>query len=286
MRSFTITKGSQNRFRCLPLIEEFGLDPTFICDTDEQRSNLVALGVQPSCIKVTGITGAGITGVSLAREWTVTHAMPVNEWSLWLDDNVQELTGIPYKFSSREKIDLKDGNDWRSLFDLRINKQEFFQYVFETIGHADKHRTIFAAFANENNFYFRQRKWQYYGYCRTQCGLYKNDGSTWFPFKTMMLEDGYKSIDVVARYGRVVINRYMKAVKPQFERGGIGSFLERLPHLMDNCSRLAGMYPGLVETTGDGSQYGDPKASGFNIKFTLRSPKTVDEWRRKNGYMR
>ena len=56
MRSFTITKGSQNRFRCLPLIEEFGLDPTFIWETHEQGSNLVSLGVQPSAIKVTGIT--------------------------------------------------------------------------------------------------------------------------------------------------------------------------------------------------------------------------------------
>jgi hypothetical protein len=267
------------------VIDEFGLDPTFVCDTDEQRSNLVSLGVQPSAIKVTGNAVGNITGVSLAREWVITNVMPVNQWSLWLDDNVQEITGIPYQMAGSETIDLKDGNDWRTLFDLHVGKDDFFQYVGETIEHADKHGTIFAAFANENNFFFRIRKWLYYGYCRTQCGLYKNDGSTWFPFKTMMLEDGFKSIDVVARYGKIVINRYIKAIKPQFETGGIGSFMERLPHLQDNCLRLAGMYPGLVETCGDGTQYGAADATDFNIKFKLRSTNTVNNWRRKNGYL-
>ena len=269
----------------MSVIEEFGLDPTFVCDNEEQKSNLVAFGVQPSAIKVTGIANAGITGVSLAREWVIAHAMPVNQWSLWIDDNVSHLTGLPHSLASQEKLNLKDGRDWRNLFETRIDKQAFFSYVNETIEHAEKKRTIFAAFANENNFFFRQRKWQYYGYCRTQCGLYKNDGSTWFPFKTMMLEDGYKSIDVVARYGCIVINRYMKANKPQFEKGGIGSFEERLPYLTDNCSRLADMYRGLVATTGDGSQYGNASAQGFNIRFKLNTKKTVDEWRAKNGYI-
>ena len=287
MRSFTVTKGDPRRFRVLPLIEQSGWEPTFVCDTESQASSLRSLGVSNSCIRLSDVPkGTGIQGVSMARDYVCRKLMPKNEWCLWVDDNLSDVTGLKIELcKDLETLDLCDKTvNWRQEFEHSLTRRELAYHVKTTIDRADKLGTIFGAFANENNYYFRGKRWQTYGYCRTQLALYKNDGSTWFPFNTMMLEDMFKSIDVVCRYGSVVINRYAKAVKPQFEHGGIGSFESRLPWLQDNCQKLYDLYPGLVKYHGDGKQYGT-EASGFHLTFAKRTKPTVDQWRKDHDYL-
>lgn len=287
MKSFTVTKADPRRFRVLPLIEKYGWDPMFVVNTLAQRDELVNLGVSRSSIVIAVLpNNSGITGVSRSRDFA-RKIMPLGKWSVWIDDNVSSITGLPLGVS-RETLRLEDqsSSEWRAAFSQELSRPEFDWYVKETIDMAERHETIFAAFANQDNFYFRKRKWQWWGYCRTQLALYKNDGSTWFPFPTCMFEDAYKSIDVVARYGRVVINRHVKANKPTFEAGGIGSFKERLPHLQDNCRRLMELYPGLLKYGSSGGQYGDEKATEFHVEFALRSQATIDRWRRDHGFLR
>jgi hypothetical protein len=289
MRSFTVTKGDPTRFKVLPLIERYDWDPTFICDTAEQRASLISLGVARSAIAVTGNPQTDITGVSRARDYAARLVIPRGEWAVWIDDNVYSITGLPVKYST-DTVDPQSPPPiwhatWRAAFDAQLNPVALADHVQDTIARAEAEGTIYAAFANENNYYFRLNKWQLYGYCRTQLALYKNDGSTWFPFNTMMFEDAYKSLDVIARYGCVVINRHVKAVKAQFQPGGIGSFNGRLPHLQENCRRLVKMYPGLVQLTGDGSQYGMQGARDFHIKLVKRARSTVNRWRLSHGYV-
>jgi len=283
MKCFTVTKGCTNRFRCLDLIKENGWDPHFVCDTKKQSVNLTRLGVDRSSIFIRNSSrDDGITGVSRARDFTVNNLMPRDEWCIWIDDNVSCLTGLRPRWSE-DKLDFNSGHNWRKRFTTILNPEEIKWYIDQTIKRAEDVGTIFCGFATEENYYFRANRWQQFGYCRTQFALYKNDGSTWFPFDTMVWEDGYKSMDVVARYGQIVINRHMKPVKPQFEKGGIGSFDERLPHLQDNCSRLVEMFPGLVKYPSKGTTYGTD-ASQFHLTFAKRSVNTVNQWRRENGY--
>lgn len=284
MQCFTVTEGRPNRFRVLKLIEHYGWEPTFVCDTPLQKKRLALLGVPKNRIVVSDVPkDAGITGVSRARDFVVRELMPHDEWCIWIDDNLQAVTGIPYSISL-DRLDFNDGRDWRKLFKLPVRPRTLERQIEETIDRAEELGTIFAAFANEDNFFFRSNKWQLFGYCRTQFALYKNDGSTWYPFDGMMFEDGYKSVDVVARYGCVLINRHVKADKPMFERGGIGSFDKRLPHLQHNCRKIAEQFPGLVKLAGNSNQYGS-EARDFHIKFAKRSLNTVAEWRKANGYL-
>lgn len=285
MRCFTVTKADPYRFRVLWLIERYGWDPTFICDSKEQKSSLISMGVPKGCIKVSGIPkDAGIQGVSLAREFCCQQVMPKNRWSLWIDDNVSSITGLRPPLST-DNLDLsKKKIDWRKEFSMEVTPEHMDWHLGETMDLANSVGTIFCGFSVENNFFFRSRKWQNYGYCRTQFALYKNDGSTWMPFETMMLEDLYKSIDVVCRYGQVLVNRHLKPTKPLFEQGGIGSFERRLPWWQDNCKRLLAMYPGLLKYGSSGAQYGS-SATDFHLVFAKRSHNTIDRWRRSHGYL-
>jgi hypothetical protein len=284
VKCFIVTKAVPDRFKVLPVIENYGWEPTFVCDTLKQKGQLQKLGVDHLNISVSGITGAGITGVSQARDYVAEFLMPLNEWCLWIDDNVERITGIPFGLSE-DRLDFDNTKyDWRSLFDQTLSRNCLQAYIDETIEEAERRGTICAGFATEYNYFFRSKKWRYFGYCRTQFSLYKNDGSTWFPFETMMLEDMYKSLDVVARYGQVVINRHLKPVKQQFEAGGIGSLAERLPHQQENCSRLYEMFPGLVKYPKTKEVEG-VDADRNHLTFAKISHKTVNKWRKENGYL-
>ncbi len=283
MKCFIVTRGDPRRFRVLGTIKLYGWTPTFCCDNDQQRKKLVGLGISAKSIILSRIPlNPGIQGVSLARDFVCKNLMPKNEWCVWIDDNVGSITGLLPSLVT-EKIDFKDGINWRKEFERVLTRSQLDWHIRRTIDRADSVGTIFCGFANENNFFFRGRHWQDYGYCRTQFALYKNDGSTWMPFETMMLEDLYKSIDVVCRYGQVVINRFVKPKKPMFETGGIGSFKDRLPWLQDNCKRLMEMYPGLLKYQGSGDQYGLPEAKDFHVTFARRSKTGIDRWRKEHA---
>jgi hypothetical protein len=283
MKCFIVTKAHHERFRVLPVIKKYGWQPSFACDTDVQAGELMKMGVPSRHIYVTSIENAGIQGVSLARDYVVNNVMPKGEWCVWIDDNVGSITGLQPGHCNTDHIDFNDGVLWRQAYQHELTPAELRWHFDQTIARAESVGTIFAAFANETNYYFRGRHWQDFGYCRTQLALYKNDGSTWMPFPTMMLEDMYKSIDVVTRYGQVVINRYVKPIKPMFENGGIGSFERRLPWLQDNCEKLMALYPGLLKYDGDGKQYG-LAANNFHVTFAKRSKNTVNQWRKEYGY--
>lgn len=288
MNCFIVTKADPRRFRVASVIRKHGWTPTYCCDTNAQRKRLQSLlreqGMPRSRISLSNVPpDAGIQGVSLARDFVCRELMPKKEWSVWIDDNVEKITGL-LPHLSRPKIDLKNGRNWRKEFGRELTRQQLSRHIDSTIKRAEALGTIFCGFAAETNFFFRGNKWQDFGYCRTQFALYKNDGSTWSPFNTMMLEDLYKSIDVVCRYGQVVINRHVKPLKPMFEQGGIGSFGRRLPWLQNNCWCLMQMYPGLLKYQGGSKQYG-LQASEFHVAFAKRSRNTIDEWRRQHGYL-
>lgn len=285
MKCFIVTKGDPLRLRVQKVVDFYTLDPTYCCDTKKQRASLMNVGIPKSQIVITDVgKKSGIQGVSRARDFVCREVMEKGEWSLWIDDNVEMITGLKHKLS-KPKLDFSDASvDWREEFDKAVSRKDFYRYLKESIARAEDVGSIFCGFATGNNYFFRANKWQDFGYCRTQLALYKNDGSSWFPFESMMLEDMYKSIDVVCRYGQVVINRHMKPVKPQFESGGIGSFKKRLPHLKDNCKRLMELYPGLLKYQGNGKQYGMKDETHFHVTFAKISPNTVNQWRKENGY--
>ena len=284
MKAFIVTKGNK-RFRVLDVVEKYGWDATFVCDNKQQASRLQRMGVSHVNIKVTGFSDSGIQGVSMARDYVAKYLMPRDEWCIWIDDNVYEITCLPLKLS-KDRIKFGSHSErYRTAFNHVASCAELRWHIKQTIAKADDAGTIFCGFATETNYFFRRLKWQRFGQCRTQFALYKNDGSSWFPFDTMMIEDTYKTVDVVARYGSIVINRHVKPMKKMFEAGGIGSFEERLPWLIDNCQRVIDLYPGLVKHRSRGTDYGTPGAKNFHLVFAKRSQTTVNRWRKEHGYL-
>lgn len=265
------------RLRAHHLAKELDLDYRLVCDDNLQARHLQHEYKIPTknIIIAEGAPGPPY-GAAYKRDFICTEVAPVDEWLIWLDDNVSHLTCLdPELSSSKLNFNNKD-IDWRKEFANVATPEQVWHYVEETMQNAELLGTINCGFSTDDNFYFRARKWQFYGYCRSQFTMYKNDGSSWMPIKRMMFEDMYKTVDVVARYGCVVINRHIKPIKPMFEAGGIGTLEERKPALIHNCQWLMSEYPGLLTYS---------KGREYHVTFAKRSQKTVDQWRREHGYL-
>jgi hypothetical protein len=276
--AYVLTRATP-RLRAHHLAKKLGLEARYVCDDKVQARRLTTEYGLPrqSVIVVDGSPGPP-TGTAYVRDYICRHIAPKDQWFAWLDDNVSAITGLPPGYS-KAKINLDvppKGGTWRDLFAHELTPDEVWYYLNETVSEAERLGTIDCGFATEENYYFRARKWQYFGYCRAQFGLYRNDGSGWMPEHSGAFEDFPKSVDVVVRYGCILINRHLKPIKPQFEAGGIGTLAERLPHLRESCAWLMAQYPGLLAYS---------KGRDYHLTFAKRSLKTVAEWRRKNGYL-
>jgi hypothetical protein len=271
MKAYILTRAAP-RLRAHHLAARLGLDPTFVCDTGAQADLLVGnFGIPSSRIVVNHGSPGPPCGAAYQRHYVGTQLAPRGEWWVWLDDNVSHLSGLPPRYS-RDELDLRrdpPAGTWRGLFAHRLAPDEVWKHLHQTIEAAERRNTIFAGFSTESNFFFRRRKWQLFGYVRTQFALYKNDGSGWYPTPDMMFEDMYKTVDVAARYGCVVVNRHMKPYKPAFESGGIGSLDQRRPWLAKNCAWLMSQYPGLLRYS---------KGRDYHVTFRVHSEAGMRRW--------
>jgi len=276
MIAYIPTRGTA-RLRSHLLADKLGLDFVLVCDTANQKRHIHKdYKVPNSNIKIcAGATGPP-TGAAYKRDYISRKLAAKGKWMLWLDDNLQYLTCLNPKLSS-DKLDFEDKSvNWREEFKNMATKKQVWKYLNETMDYADELGTINAGFSGEENYFFRANKWALWTYVRTQFSLYKNDKSLWLPKKFIMLEDMYKSIDVVARYGHAIVNRHLKPMKTPFEEGGIGSLEYRLPYLRQNCKWFMQEYPGLLSYL---------KGRDYHVTFAKRSQKSITAWRKENGYV-
>lgn len=277
MKILTVTRGRVPRMKCHALRIP-GTEHHFIFHNDKQRNRAMrSLGLPRQRCHVSH-TRPGQTGAAKNRQWAERNLTDDGEWFVSLDDNVHELTWLPEPWYHEERVDLsgQPSSFWRELYATPCPPSKVRMVLEDTMQRCIDTGTVLGGHAIENNYYFRQRKWQEFGYVRTSCAVVQNVGLPWYYWPGNMLEDFTRTVDVVARYGCVVVNRFLKAEKVPFEAGGIGPFEARLPSLVAISDELMKRYPGLLRRN---------KGQDYQLTFKLRSRRTVDMWRREHGYL-
>jgi hypothetical protein len=282
------SKGYLPRMRAHRILLEHGYDNYWIVvDNEEQALRVKGAGVPPERIAITErpILELPQDGIAWTREWIEKNLVPLGTWYVTLDDNVGGWTWLPEPFYRHERVDFEhapgyfrdvNGLTWRQLYDTPCPFEIVVERWVEMIAECEKRGTIAGGFSIENNFFFRGSKWQTLGYVRAQNAVWKNTGLPFYYWPGAMLEDFVRSVDVVARYGSVLINRFVKPQKKFFEAGGIGTFEERQPNLIACNEETMRRWPGLTRRVKD---------RDWSLTFALRGKK-LDEWRRANGYLK
>jgi hypothetical protein len=256
------------------------LDVEWVTDTDQDRERMARrAGIERYKIHVCNPPPIKPTPVSWVRDWACRNLLDMGQWMVWLDDNVRKVQCIPQPHYNLAKIEFEgqESSYWRSLYHTEAPAPRVLRLLGELVQVCEKNGTIYGGFAPEDNYFYRAKHWRSpFGYVKTKLAVYKNDGSSWYPFEGCMFEDWYKSAEVVARYGSIVLNNYARPVNTYWEPGGIGSVDERRPCLVSNVKYIMALFPGLV---GD-----NPKIPG-HARFLLRTSKQLSQWRRVNGYL-
>lgn len=221
-------------------------------------------------------------GIAWTRQFIEHGLVKTGDWYVSLDDNVYGWTWLPdpwYWMTSVNHEIAPEGLDisaWRRLYETMCPFDQVVAIWREMIMECELLGTWAGGFSVENNHFFRSKKWQHHGYVRAQNAVWKNMGQPFYYWEGNMFEDFTRSVDVVVRTGRVLINRFLKPIKMAFEEGGIGPFDQRRPALTAVCDRLMQIYPGLLRRVKDRE---------YSLMFALHTQKSVDEWRRKNGWL-
>jgi hypothetical protein len=282
------------RMKAQNIVKNNNLNYHYIFNTNEERNRAIKeFNLRKEGTHVADINKkeVGQYGVALAREWGERNLTDINEWYIWLDDNVGHFTWLPYPWYNYDRIDFdidwsdSDGKelmkkhcmDWRQLYEEICPIEQIIKNWEELINKCEENNTVAGGFAIETNYFFRKIKWQYFGYCRTQNAVIKNTGLPWDYWEGGMIEDMARSLDVIARFGCVCINRFMKPMKNFWEKGGIGSLEERMPNLISGNKKLIEMFPGLVQFV---------KNREYQLMLKLKTQKSVNKWRKEHGYIK
>jgi hypothetical protein len=257
------------------------LDTTWIVHTDEDRGRLARhLAISPSSVHVANpppLPG-NCPPIGWIRDWVCKNLAARGEWMAWADDNIRRVAVVSPEHYHAERLEFAGmpSHYWRAAYRHEAGPHTITMLLGELAAKCDAEGTIYGGFAPEDNYYFRPRKWRVpTGYVKTKLAVYKNDGSSWYPFDGCMFEDFVKSVDVAARYGAVVINNFARPENKYWEAGGIGAAEFRRPFLAQNVEWLMARYPGLVKRH---------KTIDTHVQFVPRTRKQLARWREENGY--
>jgi hypothetical protein len=205
----------------------------------------------------------------------------VGGWYTIVDDNcsMQKLESPAYE---QESVNFDEDEipgahyKWRAAYAEPMPPKDVRPVIEEAIAKCESEKTILAGVAAEGNFFYRPKKWSHTCYVRGKFLIKKRDGVPWrFDPRIVLLTDMAKTADVLARYGKVCVNRFCYADYKAWEPGGLGDETTRMPGLLSTINFLLETYPGLVCRWRDHPWF---------IHIGIKRMKQLQEWRKEHGY--
>jgi len=213
-------------------------------------------------------------GLTRQREWVCKNLARKNEWFVFADDNVRSLIGVvdPFYEQASLPVKMEEGALWRPRFNALCSGERFLTTVVpDTIEFCKRVGAHLAGFATTDNIVFRREKFGRCGYVIGKLMVWHNVPD--FPFDhTISMEDFYHTAINLVRYGVCVINRYVFPRSTHYQKGGMGTYEERIPVRQKDVAVLLRRFPGLLEVK-------DREGFAPNTDLRLRvTEKTIAAW--------
>ncbi len=227
-------------------------------------------------------------GLTRQREWA-TKQCEQDEWIVFADDNIVDITGVPVWFRHETRIPVTGTEGlrsqdklmpWRDLYGHSLTPAEFPQVFGACTTQADRIGAKMVGFATTGNHYFRGVKWREVGYVIGKMMFWKVDHSYRWDH-TISMEDFRNTGEHLLNYGRVLIDNFLFPECTHYQPGGMGTYAERVPQRKADVQNLLAMYPGLFRVK-------NRKHFVENTDLAVRfnSTKQVDLWRAQMGWPR
>lgn len=190
------------------------------------------------------------TGYIGQMQW-IENLVKEGEWFLKADDNIRAFIGA-------------DGN--------ALSQETAWQIINEAINEAEKRGAKLVGFATVDNPFFRKAKYRDVGFCMGK--MYAQKKVSGITPSGTILDDYERTAQHLERFGRVLVDNSLHSKSKHYEKGGIGTWDERLPQKMKSVKYLMERFPGLYRIK---EKAGKEHGSEMQMRFT--SLDQVERWR-------
>lgn len=239
--------------------------------TEKEKEEYVSAGrVRGEDIIVTNAA----KGITHQRNYICENLAVRGKWHITLDDNISGFKRVIDKhYFTKKSIDVDSPDVTQTSFNQPVHADEFVKLLEEDIKIAEQIKSYYCGFASVDNYFFNSKKYRPVGYVISKAVAIKYDGSTYDKKLNGMEDFGFTAAQLLA-HGKVLINGWIKPINGHYEKGGIGTYEERLPSKIHDAALLIKKFPGLF-------RYKEKKGCHPKAELQIRfhSPKQVQDWR-------
>lgn len=266
MRVIILSKGRPDTISTHKLFRDY----TLVLHTEEERQEYLK---NPTISPEKVIVSNAPFGVANQRQWIQDFLVQEGEWYISLDDNIHSFQAVPEPDYFTDTLPVKTDKRMKDLYDAPCSGERFIKICEEMAEEGEKRRAYNIGFGTTPNYFFRDKKLREVGYVISKAVVRKNLRVP-FALDAQAMEDYAYTAENLLRFGKVLINNYVFPVAGHYEKGGIGTYAQRLPKKIAASEVLMKRYPGLFRHPNKKGT--DPKGE-LAIRFT--STKQVEAWR-------
>jgi hypothetical protein len=198
--------------------------------------------IDPARIVVSGMP----LGLGGQRNWILENLVEDGEWFGMFDDNIDGFSGVTGELYNDPKhdVDTFTGPFWRKIYSASVSPYQLSKICEESIQMATTIGARLVGFSVTDNYYFRRKKWQAYGYVSTKAAIIQKTRLRFDPFFKAKDDHDFTAANLT-EYGKVLINNYVFPLAGHFEPGGIGNKATRMELCVKESARLVEKYPDL-----------------------------------------
>jgi hypothetical protein len=282
MRIFIPTKGRAQTIRTHLAFK--GLDYIIVVHNDQEWKKYISNPSVPRGRVVVSGVPTDVFGLTRQREWICNNLADPGEWFLFADDNIKYIEAVPrpwyeeddytyvYKLFPGTRKNRPYNKEWSNRFKQHAPSDYFHWICDGMVAKANAIGARMAGFGTTTNYFFRSVHWATVRYISGKMYLLKNVG---VPYDhTISMEDFNNTAEHLARFGKVLINNFVRPAAGHYEAGGMGRLEERTPIRRADCIKLMEKWPGLF-------RYKKLKATPpkTDLAIKLHNEEQVAAWR-------
>lgn len=216
-------------------------------------------------------------GITNQRNYIINNLAKKGEWYISFDDNIRTFNRVVDEhYFTKKKIDVESAEINQKTFSKEMSAKEYIDLLLEDIKIAEQIKAEYIGYATVDNYFFNSKKYKTVGYVISKAVAIKYNGLTYDKNLEAMEDFGYCAEQLI-KNNCVLINAWQKPQAGHYEKGGIGTYEERVDRKIIDCEYLMRKYNNFFRyKTKKGCH---PKAE---LQIRFNNPKQIIEWKKSN----
>ena len=182
-------------------------------------------------------------GITNQRNWIVDNLAVKGKWYISFDDNIRTFKRVVDKYYFNcKKIDVESKDITQKTFSKEIRAKEYIELLLEDIKIAEIIKAEYIGYATVDNYFFNSKKYKNVGYVISKAVAIKYNGIK-YDKKVEAMEDFCYCAEQLIKNNCVLINAWIKPKAGHYEKGGIGTYDDRVERKIIDCDYLMKKYP-------------------------------------------